>query len=388
MQKSRKLDLIQSEPNPQKRLSLLVNHGFKDEASEMVRELVHGHTTMFHNDWHDKAFCKPLERVTKESSAVYVICCSRSKFDYHPYPHLHTKDEWHIVFELGWEQKVLGWSKKESQDLVRQICAQALIRPLNQWEFKQAEGTGRAARETLHAEDPIAQEVAALHMVYHLREADFYAAGPYLSKIKGYPDMNGSWSNGFEVQDMIDWIVARLLEFGWSNSRICKELLEWMSLKTNTNIGWLLAVAMADGVFYEGNLLRATALRRWVRQGFDSFFRGIPQERDNADIVNMYERLFILAELTHDDGKWMAEKLAMQMASGRVAEVKWFVRELYESILGYTFDLNNIRTHAQEIAKSAGNYGLLIGLMKDGKQEISAELREQVEILAQHINLG
>jgi hypothetical protein len=392
MKKSRKLSVIQSERHPQERLSLLVTHGFKDEASTMVRELVHNHTAMFHNDWHDKDFCRPLERVTKNSSPVYVICCSRNQFDYHPYPHLKKEPEWHIIFELGWEQKVLGWSKKESEELVRQICAQALIRPLNQWEFKQAEGTGRAAREMLPVDDPMAREIAALHLVYHFRQADFGHIWQYLCRIPGSPEMRDDWMGGSDYQAIINWIAKKLFQLGWSQDRIRKEFVEWISLKTGTWPAWLLAVAKAEGVFTENDYqLRATALRRWINQGFDFWFKGRSDKQQDEQDVKLCQELFHLAHLTAHDAKWMTDKLVVKMASGKVSEVKWFVKHFSTTDvahpLDFSLDLAQIRLRAKQLAEKAGNYGIVVGLMTDGKEDIDTELKEQVELLGQSTKL-
>ena len=129
--KTDKLQIINSETDIQTRLKLLVDHGFTAEASQLIRGLARMNTAMFHYDWHDAAFCRPLPRVTDACSAVFVVITTNSKLDYHPTQ--RKEGDQHIIFELGWERQVLGWTEEESRQLVNFILAQAWVRPLNQW---------------------------------------------------------------------------------------------------------------------------------------------------------------------------------------------------------------------------------------------------------------
>lgn len=374
MDATHKLKIISGETNLQKRLKLLIDHNLVAEASQLIRDLVHAHTAMFHFDWHDREFCKPLPRVTEESSAVYVIVTSSNRLDYHPY---HRKEgEWHIVFELGWERKALGWTEEESRQLVRAILDHALARPLNQWSFKQAEGTGRAVRRLLPADDPMAREAAAMHLVYQLREADFGHIYGYLSDIEGFPYASFEAMRKGRDEALVNWIVDQLLELGWTQDRIRKELVEWMWLKTGTWPQWLLAVAKAK-VFTDDDQSRVAAIRHWIHQGFEFWFerRGDWCETKMAET---HRQLFRIGQFGPDDKNWICDKLIGWLVTGKVRSVESFV-EQFGNILELD-PLDSMLARALNIAANAGNYGIAVALAKCSHQTPDPSWIEIVEL--------
>jgi len=375
METTKRLQIINGETNIQKRLKLLVDHDFVAEAGQLIRDLVHAHTAMFHYDWHDQKFCQPLPRVTKESSGVYVIITSNNKLDYHPY---HRKEgEWHIVFELGWERKALGWTKEESCQLVRAILAHAVARPLNQWSFKQAEGTGRAVRRLLPTDDSMAREVAAMHLVYQLREADFGHIYNYLADIKGFPYDSLMAERDGRDENLMNWIADQLLEFGWTPDRIRKEFVEWMWLKTSTWPQWLLAVAKAK-VFADGDQSRVAAIRHWIRQGFDYMLDVVPRRDDGKKMAETYRQLFQIGQFGSDDNGWICNKLVERIAVGKVKSVEFFVEQFGKVLEVDPFDSMLVR--ALNTAANAGNYGIAVALAERGQQTPDPSWVEIVEI--------
>lgn len=375
METANKLQIINSEPDIQRRLKLLVDHSFKAEASQLIRSLVRTHTTIFYFDWHDRAFCRPLPRVTDESSAVYVIITTSSKLDHHP--DQGKEDDRHIIFELGWERKALDWTEVESRQLLHAVLAQALARPLNQWSFKQAEGTGRATRRLLPANDPIAREIAALHLVYHLREANFGHICGYLGDIQGFPFAGGGMSRPLDEEALVNWIVEQLLSLGWTPDRIRKELVEWIWLKMGTWPQWLLSVAKAK-IFDANDQVRAIAVRRWINQRFDDLLNVFSRRDDRKEMAETYRQLFRLGQFGAIDESWVLNRLVQHMALGKASSVKWFLTEFSET-LGFG-QLNQVRDKAIEAAKAAGNYGIASALITDGSKTPDRELTEIVKV--------
>ncbi len=375
MKKQDRLQIINGELDFQKRLKLLTDQGFKAEASQLIRDLARIHTTMFHYDWHEQAFCQPLPRVTNGGATVYVIITSSNKLDYHPAQ--RKENEWHIIFELGWERKALGWTEEESREFARMILAQALARPLNQWSLNQAEGTGRATRKLLPTQESIAREIAALHLVYHLREADFGHICSYLSGINGFPFVGGGTSEPLDLAGLINWIVEQLLRLGWTEDRIRKELVEWIWLKACTWPQWLLSVARAK-VFGENDQVRAIAVRRWIGQDFDRLLNIIPRRNDKEEMAGVYRRLFRFGQFGSVDETWVTDKLVQQMASGKAKSVKWFLAEFAETLRFGQID--QVREKAIEVAMAAGNYGIASALIIDGGKTPDSELTEIVEL--------
>lgn len=358
MDQTQKLQIINEEPNFQMRLKLLVDHGFLKEASQFIRGLAHTRTALFYYEWDGIPLCSPLSRVTKQRSTVYVIITSGSKLEYQP----QNDDEQHIIFELGWERQVLGWSEGESRELVRAIMAHALVRPLNQWFLRQAEGTARASRLLLPTDDPMAREVAALHLVYHLRRADFLDICGYLVEIEGFPFIGpiGSPSRKkFDAEVLMNWIVTELLRLGWTSEHICKELVEWLWLKTDTCAEWLLAVAKVS-FLSNSSPVRATAIRRWLMQGFDYLLDTVSTWEDKESATEAYRQLFRIGQLGAEDEGWISAKLVERMAAGKVVCVNWFFGQI-----GQALKFNNysrIQERAIEAATKAGNYGIAVGL--------------------------
>lgn len=377
MNATQRLQIISSETNPQRRLHLLVDQGFPNEASQLIWDLVHTQTALFHFDWHDPDLCRPLKRVSKKRSAVYVFVTSSNRLDYHPYPHNHDPGDTHIVFELGWEREVLGWSEENSRWLVREILAHALARPLSQWSFKQAEGTGRAARRLLPADDPMAREVAALHLVYQLREADFGHICNYLDNIEGFPFTGGGWSKPLDTEGLVNWIAEQLLALGWTRDRICKEFAEWIWLRTTTWPQWLLAVAKAK-LFANNNPVRAMAVRRWLRQRFDYILNTAPRRNDKKEMAEAYRQLFQMGQFAMSDRHWMHDKLVAQLASGKVSSVEWFYHEFGGTLRLTSFTA--ILVEAIKIAERVGNYGIALGLTQRAGANPEQRLVDAVEV--------
>ncbi len=375
MKKTNTLQIIQAEPDLQRRVKLLVGHGFKDEASKLIRDMAHVHTAMFHCDWHDQDLSRPLPRVTKDSYAVYVIITTNSKLDYHP-AQRKEKDQ-HIIFELGWEREVLGWTEEESLDLLYMILAQALARPLNQWSFKQAEGTGRATRRLLPADDSLSKKIAALHLVYHLRQADFGHICGYLRDIPGFPFEGGGLTVPLDEQGLVNWIVERLKILGWTHDQIRKELVEWIWLKTDTHPQWLLPVAKAF-VFGEADPTRTFAVRRWITQKFDYLLDTVPSRGKEEGLAEIFRQLFKIGQFGPADEDWVTDKLVQQMALGKVSSVRWFLAEL-STTFGF-IHIGKIREKAIETAKASGNHGTAVALIQDGGMWEGYELAEIVAI--------
>lgn len=370
-----KLKIINGEPDYQIRLKLLVDNGFKAEASQLIRSLARTYTAMFHYDWQDHAFCRPLSRVTDNGSAVYVIITTNNKLDYHP-AQMKENDR-HIIFELGWERRALGWTEEESRQLLNMILAHALARPINQWSFNQAEGTGRATRRLLPANDTIAREIAGSHLVYHLRKADFGHICNYFSDIQGFPFAGDTMGRHLDEQGLVNWIVEQLLALGWTHDRIRKELVEWIWLKTGIWPQWLLHVAKAK-VFGDNDQVRAVAVRHWICQEFDNLLNIVSRRRADEGIAEVYRQLFRLGQFGAADESWVIDKLVQQMASGKVKSVKWFLTEFAETI-GFG-QLNQVRDQAIWVARAAGNYGVALALIKDSGKEPGRELIDIVRV--------
>lgn len=375
MENSRKLEIINGEPNLQRRLELLVSHGFKAEAKWMILELMRKGNALLHYDWHDAEFCKPLKRVTKSPSAIYVIITSSSKLDYHP---SHRKEgEWHIVFELGWEQKVLGWGETESRTLVSAICSQVLARPLNQWSLKQAEGTSRAARRVLPATDMLAREIAALHLVFQLRQADFGHIYGYLRDIADFPydALTAERSETANI-GLVNWIIDKLIQLGWTQDRVHKELVEWLWLKTETWPQWLLAVAKAK-VFSSGDQARKAAVRHWLMQGLDYALRVVPmRSHDRDEMAATYQELFDIGGFGTGDKCWVSDKLVAKLEMGDVSAVEFIVKKF-----GLATDtLDDMLTRAQDTAVRAGRYGIAVGLARRRGVKVPREWLDIVKV--------
>ncbi len=356
---TQKLDIINEEPDTQKRLALLVKYGFLTAASQLIRNLLRVNTALFLYDWHDERLCQPLPRVTSGSSAVYVIITPCTKLDFHPY---HRKEgEWHVVFELGWECQILGWTKEESAELVRGIVYQALARPLSQWSLKQAEGTGRAARQMLSANDVVACQVAAHHLIFQLRQADFGHICTYLAEIKGFPFAGGGSSVPLYEEGVVNWIVDQLLELGWPPDRIHKELVEWIWLKMNTWPQWLLAVAKAK-IFAKEDPVRVAAVRHWICQGFSHLLDVVLCRNDLDEVAEVYRQLFQMGQFGLDDKGWICDKLVERMVLGKV----WFA-EIFIQQFGAVLELDTLDSmisRALNAAASAGNYGVAVALAR------------------------
>ncbi len=370
------LQIINGEPDMQKRIKLLVDQGFRAEASQTIRELARAHTAMFQFDCNHRDFSRPLPRVTGGPYAVYVIITTSNRLDYHP--GFKEKEDQHIIFELGWERQALGWTEEESLLFFSPILAHALALPLDQWSFRQAEGTGRAARRLLHASDPMAREIAALHLVYHLREANFRQTHSYLGDIKGFPFADNGVSKPPDANELVEWIIEQLLKLGWTHYQIRKELAEWILSKTKTPPQWLLPVAQAS-VFEKHDPTRASAVRHWVRHRFDSLPNTVPgQQAEAGGMAEVYRQLFRLGQFEAADEPWILDRLVRWMASGKVQSVTWFLAEFSE-ILGFG-KLDQIRNRAIAYAQATGKHGIAVALIEDGGGTPDPELTDIVKV--------
>lgn len=363
------LEIITTELNPQKRFALFVEHGFKQHASQLIWDLVRRHTAMFYYDWRSTGLFCPT------ASTVYVIITSSSQLDYTP---SHQEpDEWYIVFELGWEARFLGWKEEDRLRFVHLLLAQALVRPLNQWSLHQAEGTSRAARQLLHSHDPIALEIAALHLVFHLRQNEFNHTCSFLANIPGFPLPKGI-SESAHRRMFINWIVARLIRSGWTQDRIRKEFAEWIWLKKDTWPEWLLMVATAN-VFDDNSVIRMAAVLNWVCRRFDDLLNiRSHREGDRKELAETYRQLFIICQFGVEDRAWISDRLVQQLASGELSSVQWFCSEFTETLSLPKF--TDIRDQAIKVANRAGNYGIALGLMYTRGQVDDHDLERLVKV--------
>jgi hypothetical protein len=289
-------------------------------------------------------------------SGVYVIITSSGRLDYHP--NARKEGEWHVIFELGWERSALSWTENESEEFVRVGLAHALARPLNQWSFKQAEGTARAARRMLPADAAMAREIAALHLVFQLRQADFGNIYGYLHDVDGFPYDTLMAERERRDEKLVNWIVDKLFELGWSRDRVAKELVEWLWLKTNTWPQWLLAVASANVLV--GNQAASIAVRHWVAQGLDFALDVVPRRHDRDEMAATYRALLVHAQLGEESRSLISGKMVAKLATGSVGCVEFFARAL-EPIFELD-SLDDMLLRAQNIAALAGDYGIAVGL--------------------------
>ncbi len=374
MKTNRKLGIINSEPNFQKRLGLLVSNGFKSEATELIQGLARTHTVILHYDWHDAQLCRPLVRVTEGHSAVYVIISSSSRIDN---PHEDKSFEWRVIFEYGWLRKVLGWDGFMIEKFTHLILAQALARPLNQWSLNQAEGMSRIARSELPDQDPLAREIIPLHLVYQLRQGDFGHIKGYLVSIKDFPFLASDRDNNEE--GVVNWIVEKLISYGWTPDRIRKELVEWITLKTNAWPAAILGVAKAK-IFASDDQVRAVAIRRWLSQAFDNLL-DMACGREDKEVLHCknLRELLLLSQFDFRDTAWITEKLVSKMAVGEVAPAAWFWKHFLEFFAFDSFD--KLTDEAIAIALEAKNYDAILALHKETKKELNSELTEIIHVL-------
>lgn len=378
------LGIINKETDPQKKLDLLVDHGFIAEASKFVWEFARENTTMFYFDWQRQNLCHPLPRMTADGrSAVYVIITPDSKFDY---SYRNGRD---IIFELGWESKILGWDEHERQTFVRMVFNQCIIRPLNQWSLRQAEGTARASRLLLPADYWVAREIAALHLVFQLRQADFGHICSYLADIEGFQFAGCGTEKPNEPEKVVEWIVDQLLKLGWTSDRIRKELLEWIWLKVDTHASWLLAVAKAK-VFVDYDQARAIAVHQWIMKNFESLLKQLNNNQQRENLVErveknrVYNELFLISQFGKDDEAWVVKKLVQQMALGHKSMVIKFITRISNP---HTLPLNQVTDLAIEAALAAGNYGIALALMQDSGRAPDRDLIETVRLRSLAVEL-
>lgn len=318
--------VIDKEPSYQRRLYLLVKNGLLKEANEFVWPLLDRWTTFFYFDWHGpEAVCAPLPRVKDAAphDGVFVVCHDGTKFDLHKNTRTENAHR-EIAYELGWEDEVLKWESGMRTSLARTILAQAVARPLNQWSFRMAEGTSRAARLFLPVDDPLAREIAALHLVFQLREADFGHIHQWLRVIDGWPSGDDLMHDRMYASKIVDWIVQRLLVLGWTSDRVRKELLEWIWLHDGTHAEWMVAVASAS-VFEGKDPLRAAALRRFFARRLDMHLQRLSADREGESD----RKLADLGMFTNDDFPYAKEKLEAALSDGKVEEAWWVLTQWF-----------------------------------------------------------
>ncbi len=373
-EKKTKLQIINTEPNYQKRLKLLVDNGFTREADRLIRTLAQTYTVMFHYDWHDRELCRPLARVTDGTPGVYVIIMSSDKLEY---GHAERKDgDFNVVFELGWAQQALGWTEGQTVQFVRDVLAHALSRPLNHWSLKQAEGTSRASRQWLPSGDPTAREIAALHLVYQLRQADFGHICNYLADIEGFPFANGDLSKQSDLESMVQWIADQLAKLGWLPDRIRKEFVEWIWLKKDTHPQWLLAVAKVE--VCDDSDSRILAVRHWLRCKLDFLIDCVPKRHNADEMTEVYRQLFRIGEIGRFAVEWIEDLLVKKMASGKVKSVQYFCKEFGTTLRIEPIDILLVR--AMNKAASAGDYAIAVALAKRGGLKFDSEWETIVSI--------
>lgn len=382
-EKKTKLQIINTEPNYQKRLKLLVDNDFIWDANQLIRKLAQTNTVMFHYEWHERELCRPLARVTDGTPGVYVIITSSDKLEYGHSDSERKEGDFNVIFELEWAQKFLGWNEDQVVQFVRDVSAHALSRPLNQWSFNQAEGTSRASRRWMSFSNPTAREVAALHLVYQLRKANFGHICNYLGCIEGFPFPNGDLSKQTDLEKMVQWIADQLIELGWSPNRICKEFVEWIWLKKDTHPQWLLAVAKAcaydsGAEIYDGSCSRSIAVRHWLRHRLDFLIDCVSKPRNADEVTEVYRQLFQIGQLGSFDKDWIEVLLVSKMASGKVRAAYYFCKQFGNEFGIESIDILLVR--AMNKAASAGDYAIAVALAKRGGLKFDSEWETIVSI--------
>ncbi len=379
MNKQEKLQIINSEPNYQQRLKLLVDNGFIDEASQLVRALARTNTVMCFFEGHNSKFCRPLPRVSEGLAGLYIIITSSPKLDYNPNPQ-DALDHWYIIFELGWERAALGWTEDETKALVKVAMAHALARPINQWSLRQAQGTNLACQRLFDCSiNYMALQITALYLVFHLRLADFGHICQYLEDVKGFTLKPKSYDDAPAV---VNWIVEKLKQHGWTEDRIAKELLEWIHLKS-TWPEWLLAVAQAK--VFPGDEIdssRAIAVRLWIKHRLGSILDKDLFGGNRATSITAYKELFRIGQFGLDDKDWIEEELVERMALGRVGVVIFFIKhfgELFDIKAGS--DETALTIRAMYKAARDGNYGIAVALARCCDRRPNQQWIERVQLL-------
>lgn len=374
MDQTHKLYLINEEPNPQQRLKLLVDHGFMAEATQLIEDAVHEHTTFFHLDWnYPGGVCHPLARArnTDLRHGLFVVCHSENSFE----RNLHSRkaDHWEVAFELGWQEETLGWSRSQTQRLVTEVLSQTIVRPLNHWSDWQAEGSVWASQAILAPDDPLAREITALYLVYHLRQADFGHTHNYLTHLKQYPFKEKFPS----TPAMMTWMVDHLEELGWTHAQIRKELLEWIRLKTGTWPQWLLAVAKTK-VFDENDPARAVAVRHYLRDKLEGFLWITPQRDDQRELTETYRQLFELGSFSTAATRAIQKKVVERLLQGKAKETEWFIKNFGTQL--QLDELAEIIAITRDKAWETKQYGVLAALCQRYGGDPYPELDEIVEL--------
>jgi len=351
-----KLLVINGEPNLQTRLGLLVQHGFIGEASELIRGLLRVRVVTFYYNWHSSDFCAPLQRVTEGRSGVYVVITAASLIDHSADKGGENKHD--IVFEFGWEERVLSWDQDSRISFARAILAQAIIRPVNQGSLQTVEGNGRVANLPLLANYPEARAIAVYRVVYHLREARFANTATWFAGVHGFPA--GTYGSvAMRSKLFVVWAVDRLAALSWSPSCIRKELLEWMYLKLETSVEMFAAVAQSQ-VFEDGDIARAIAVRRWVCRNLDTLISSFDKVPERLDAIRW---LLKISQFDSEDDDWMIEAFAKALTAGRLTEVRTFFEVFREDCLSF-ITFNQVLWWAIDTAETERNYGMVVALTR------------------------
>lgn len=374
------LNSINAVPSAQDRLALYAKHGLKEWATNLIHRSVQNGTAFFYFDWHNPdRVCAPLPRckgTIKRGDGVFLVCHKGSKFETFQN---HAKNEGldQIAFELGWEKEALDWTPDMRLDLIRIVGNQALARPLSQWTLRQAEGTIQAVRQLLPTQDALARDLSAQHIVFHLREADFGRMPMYLTRSHNCADK-------LEPDVLVRWVVSELRSLGWDESRIRKELAEWMHLKDGTWPESMLAVAQHE-LFTNFPDMRRQALRRYCAKILEFWLK------DRRQTTFLLE-LARLGLFDHHDQPRFEERVLECLGAGEVTNSDQIVRD-YGPVIWRQEPaeaaalLKRLAEQAIHNAVTNGQFSVAVALSKRFKLKPNAHWNAMADTLEQSTTL-
>ncbi|MCB9808348.1 hypothetical protein H6770_03775 [Candidatus Peribacteria bacterium] len=367
MNRRQELEEINKVSNRQQRLHLLVANQFFDAATKLIKDAAESGMVFFYYDWHNpQRVCQPLKRWSKGDAVcgIFVVIHDNTKLE-----KSREKDDSEIVFEFGWEREVLNWSSNDSFELAYKAFLLAQVRPLNHWTLRQAEGTGRIVRRMLEASDPVRRELEAMHLVFHVRRAEFGKITPYLSDIAEFDRERIVTKLGTDYCLLIEWISSQLQFLGWSKSRIRKEFLEWIYLQKGTWAGYMEAIALSD-VFDDHDPALSVALQVWLQDKMRDIVMHVLDRRD-ADEFRAYNALFKIADLFGSVGV-LKKALITQMVAGHATNAGKVVTEF-----GVAMGITGISAESQAATWEKLCTCAVHSAMQDGKYRIACEIVER-----------
>jgi hypothetical protein len=222
--------------------------------------------------------------------------------------------------------------------------------------------------------------ITPLHLVFHMRQADFRHIYQYLVDVEGFSLKPESYD---DVPAIVNWIVVKLERLGWSKWQISKELLEWIHLKSSTRPEWLLAVARSDVFASDGSdVPLAMAVRHWIKHHLGSIFDKELFGGDRGASIRAYKELFKIGQFGLEDKDWIEAELVERMALGRVGVVVFFVRH-FGGLFGIKVgsDDTTLIVRAMHEAAKNGKYGVAVALARCCDRRPDQEWLEKVQLL-------